>query len=174
MKLEKIPVSNRTRIRIILSMIVMAATVYFAHTLHAQSNAAGALSPPIAINMYSAYPITPIAATGGSGAATTLTIPAPTQSGFYNYVCYLAMEGGNDTTATVVTNATGSSTNFNGWANKTSTPSAASNDTGVLTYFNLSPPGCAKSQSPTTATTFVSPNSTHEQYTWYATYFQAP
>lgn len=140
----------------------------------AQSNAGGAMSPPTPVNFYTAYPLTPISATAAANAASTLTIPAPTQSGYYNYVCSLSLESSNNNTAAVITNVVTTSTNFNSFAVKFSKISAASNDSGVLTYLNLQAPGCAKSTSPSTATTFVSPTSTNEAYTWTAVYFQAP
>jgi hypothetical protein len=120
------------------------------------------------------YPMTPISATAGSAATAVLTIPAPAPTGWYNYVCYLALHGSNDNTATVVTNAVTTSTNFNSFADKLSVASAASNDTGTFPLLNSVYPGCAKSTSANTATTFTSPNSTHEQYSWTAVYFQAP
>lgn len=153
-------------------LTVLAILVLGTWALHAQNPAPLGSTPVQVTSAY--YPLTPISATAGSGAATTLTLPAPVQSGYYNYVCYLAMQGGNDNSAGVVTNATGSSTNFNSWANKISNAGASSSETGVLVYLRTPYPACVKSQSPTTATTFVSPNSTHQQYTWYALYFQAP
>ena len=115
----------------------------------------------------------PISATAAVNTATTLTIPAP-PGGQYNYICYLAWEGSNDNTATVVTNAVTTSTNFNAFALKFSVPSAASNDTGTQVVLSATSPGmCAKSASPGTATTFVSPSGmTHEAFTWMAIYWQ--
>lgn len=163
---------RKIKIRIVVGALLISAGIGL--QIRAQSNPTGIINPPTPVNPFTPVPITPITSTAAAGGATTLTIPAPTQSGYYNYVCYLAMQGSNTSTAATVAVATGSSTNFNGWANKLSVPSAAANDTGVLTYINTSPPGCPKSASPTTSTTFVSPNSAQESYTWYATYFQAP
>src|SRR5579871_5156776 len=86
------------------ALVGLAAGLTIDRPLRAQTQN-GANGQTTAVASYTAYPITPITATAGSGAATTLTIPAPTAAGYYNYVCYLAMEGGNDNTATVVTNA---------------------------------------------------------------------
>jgi len=116
----------------------------------------------------------PISATAAVNTQTTLTIPAP-PGGMYNYVCSLAFQLGNDTTATVVTNVVSTSTNFNSFAVKVSQPSVASNDTGAMMVLNgQGTAGCAKSTAPGTATTFVSPAGvTHAMWTWYATYYQA-
>ena len=120
------------------------------------------------------YATTPISATGASNAITTLTIPAPS-SGLYNYVCSLALQGGNDNTAAAITNGVTSSTNFNSFAAKISVPSAGSNDTGILLFFTSSPGGgCVKSAASATSTTFLSSQNAREQWTWYATYYQAP
>lgn len=156
----------------ILALLLIGLGYVTVERIHAQSTPAGGQSPT-AVNPLTPVAITALTATAGSGATATVTIPAP-PPGQYNYVCYLALEGSNDNTATAVTNAVTTNTNFGTFAGKFSTPSSASNDTGVFIYLNAVPPGCPKSVSPTTATTFVSPSSTHEQYAWYATYFQAP
>lgn len=127
-----------------------------------------------AVKVMTAYPVVPISATAAAGSAVTLTIPAPVPASYSNYVCYLAIEGSNNNTALAVTNVVTTSTNFNSFAAKFSTPGAASSDTGVLVLLNATAPGCAKSAAPGVATTFTSPTSTDEAYAWYATYFQAP
>jgi len=122
------------------------------------------------------YGLTAISATATGGTVTTLTIPAPTTSGFYNYICYLALNASEDnvTPTVALTNVVTSSTNFNSQALKFSKVA------GLNTTYDWNAPwgspglGCAKSASPTTATTFVSPSTADTHYTWYATYYQAP
>ena len=92
----------------------------------------------------------------------------------FNYVCYLAINSSNNNTGAVNTNVTASSTNFNSWAMKWSKISAASNNYDWSMQLGTPATGCAKSTLAATATTFVSPTSTDEAYTWYATYFVAP
>jgi hypothetical protein len=118
----------------------------------------------------------PISATAAVNTQTTLTIPAPAVGNVYNYVCSLALEANQNATSTAITNATTSSTNFNGWASKFSLPATANLDSGVMTYIVASPAtGCVKSAVAGTATTFVSPAATaNAAFTWYATYYQAP
>lgn len=118
---------------------------------------------------------TPIAATTAVNNQTTLTIPAPTVAGYYNYVCSLDFDASNDSTGTASSNATITSTNFNSWAFKYSAVATAS--TGYDKAFIWGNPtgGCVKSVSPGTATTFVSPSAqTHTAFTLSATYYQAP
>jgi len=154
-------------------LAVLILILAFGHT-HAQNvTPQTPVGEPISVRIYGAYSLTPISATAAAGSAATLTIPAP-PAGQYNYVCYLALEGSNNNTPLAVTNAVTTSTNFNSFAAKFSSPSAASNDTGVLNLLRANAPGCPKSTAAAVATTFVSPASTDEAYVWYAIYFQAP
>lgn len=121
------------------------------------------------------YYTIPISSTAAVAAQTTLTIPAP-PPGLYNYVCFLHFNASQNGTATASTNAVTTSTNFNSYAIKYSLAATAN-----LTYDwveNWGGPatgGCAKSTSPATATTFVSPAlQTNTAFTWTALYFQAP
>ena len=144
--------------------ILLAGLVTFVH----------AQAPTLVQATTPAITLTAISATAAVNTQTTLTIPAP-PGGLYNYVCTLAYEVGNDNTGTAITNVVSTSTNFNSFAVKFSSPNTASIDSGVLTVLQgQGTAGCAKSTAPGTATTFVSPASvTHGTWTWYATYFQA-
>jgi len=164
---------RRNLLVILMAMLGAAAALGLLHAKRSLGQSVPVQTIPPA-RIYTAFAVIPISATAASNTAAVLTIAAPSNSAYSNYVCYLAIEGSNDNTATVVTNGTTSSTNFNSFAAKFSVPSAASNDTGVLVFLNESPPGCAKSAAAGTATTFTSPTSAHEQYTWYATYLQGP
>ena len=118
----------------------------------------------------------PISATAAVNTQTVLTIPAP-PGGMSNYICYLAYQGNADATGAAVTNAVTTSTNFNSFAVKFSVPAGVNLDTGVQVVLNSlgAVAGCPKSTIPGTATTFTSTASlTHEAFTWYAVYFQAP
>jgi hypothetical protein len=114
-----------------------------------------------------------ISATAAVNNQTTLTIPQP-PSGQYNYVCKLEFSASQNGTSTANPNSTTSSTNFNSWAWKYSLAATAN-----LSYehsFDMGNPatGCAKSTSPGTVTTFVSPAAlTNTAFTWSATYYQA-
>lgn len=153
---------------IVLALIGLASVAVVAQ------NSAPLGSTPVQVTS-AFYPLTPISATAAVNTQTVLTIPAPTQSGYYNYVCYLAYEIGNDATGGVTTNAVTTSTNFNTFAIKFSSLTTANLDSGVQVVLDSVAPGCAKSASPTTATTFTSTASlTHVAFTWYAAYFQAP
>lgn len=118
------------------------------------------------------YYTIPISSTAASG-ATTLTIPAPAPN-LYNYVCHLALNGSNNNTGAVLTNAVTTVTNFNSFVLKFSTISANSNTYDWSMNMGTPSAGCAKSTSPGTATTFVSPSVTNWAFTWYGSYFQAP
>lgn len=129
-----------------------------------------------AVNIVTQYQMQSIASTGATNAQTTLTIPAP-PPGFYNYVCSLHFNASHDGTGTTVTsNGVTTSTNFNSWALKFSLASAANNQYDWYeTGWGIANVGCAKSTSPGTATTFVSPAATlTTQFTWSATFYQAP
>lgn len=130
-------------------------------------------TPVVMVPSY--YATIPIAATAAAAAQTTLTIPAP-GSGLYNYVCYLAYQySQTNTTGTVQTNAVTTSTNFNGFALKYSVAAAINTNYDWKAELGDPATGCAKSTSPGTATTFVSPAAaTNGAFTWYAEYFQAP
>jgi hypothetical protein len=131
----------------------------------------------VKIQMVSAYyPQIPISSTAGSAAQTTLTIPAP-PAGQYIYVCSLGFNyTQTNSTGTVESNAVTTSSNFGGFALKFS--AAAAINTIYEKTFNWGSPaggGCARSTSPGTATTFVSPSAaTNGQFTWQASYFNAP
>lgn len=157
-----------------LWLFVLFALVVCAPLASAQNNAdAGAQPVQLTTPKYS---LIPISATAAVNTSTTLTIPAPPPT-WYNYVCYLAYQVGNDNTATVVTNVVSTSTNFNSFAVKFSAASSASTDSGVQVALPAMQPtgGCAKSTSPGVATTFVSPASvTHAMWTWYGLYYQGP
>jgi len=131
------------------------------------------LSQPV--QMVPAYYATiPISATAAVATQTTLTLPAPA-SNLYNYVCTLAFSASQNGTSTANSNAVTTATNFNSFALKFSLAATAN-----LTYdwgisWGEPATGCAKSTSPGTATTFVSPGATtNTAFTWYATYYQAP
>ena len=161
----------KRKIGIILALV--AASVVLGQLVKLAAQTSQSASSP-STKIFTAYSLVPISATAAAGAPATLTIPAPTNAAFSNYLCYLAIEGSNNNTAAVVTNAVTTSTNFNSFAGKFSVPSAASNDTGVLVLLNEAAPGCAKSAVAGVATTFTSPTSASEAYAWYAVYFQAP
>lgn len=153
----------------IVTILILVAVFVFA-----QTTPIGGVAP-VPVTTYTPYVITALTATAAVGSPATLTIPAP-PSGQYNYVCYLALEGSVDATggATIATNSTTSNANFGTFSMKISNPATVNTDTGILTAINAIPPGCPKSVSPTTSTTFTSPTTTHLAYNWYATYFQAP
>lgn len=118
----------------------------------------------------------PISATAAVNTQTTLTIPAP-PGGMSNYICYLAYQASADATGAAITNAVTTSTNFNSFAVKFSQPAGVNLDSGVQVVLNTlgAAGGCPKSTIPGTPTTFVSSAGlTHETWTWYAVYVQAP
>ena len=121
------------------------------------------------------YGLTPISATAGTAAQTTLTIPAP-PSGLYNYICTVTFNYSQTaTTGTAQTNAVTTSTNFGGFALKLSVVAAVSTNYDWSEIWGDPASGCPKSTSPATATTFVSPaGAAQGQFTWTAAYFQAP
>lgn len=116
--------------------------------------------------------LTPVSATAAVNTQTTVTIQAP-PNGMYVYVCKLAYQVNNDNTATAVSNVVSTSTNFNSFATKFSSPATASVDSGVVTLLDGAPAtGCTRAVSPSTSVTFVSPAGlTHSAWTWYVTYF---
>lgn len=122
------------------------------------------------------YSLIPISATAAATTQTTLTIPAPAP-GQYNYLCSIHFNASHDNTATTaLTNGVTTSTNFNGYAIKLSLNNVANQNYDFVDNWVSTPAtGCVKSSSPGTATTFVSPTGTaNMQFTWTATYFQAP
>lgn len=123
-----------------------------------------------------AYGLIPIAATAASGSAATLTIPAPQQAGYYNYVCQLHFNASHDNTATTAsTNSVTTSTNFNSYAIKFSLNNVANQNYDWVDNFGQSAgTGCAKSATAGTATTFVSPTTANTAFQWDAVYYQAP
>lgn len=140
-------------------------------TLAVAQNPPAANTTPVQATQALYYQI-PISSTAASG-ATTLTIPVPAPN-LYNYVCHLAINGSNNNTGAVLTNAVTTQTNFNSFVLKFSQISANSNTYDWAMPMGTPSTGCAKSTSPGTATTFVSPSVTNWAFTWYATYFQAP
>lgn len=118
----------------------------------------------------------PISATAAINTATVLTIPAPA-GGLYNYICYLAYQVNSNATGATITNQVSTSTNFNSFATKFSSPATVNIDSGVQILLNTNGPtvGCIKSAAPGVATTFTSPAALAQAaWSWYATYFQAP
>lgn len=122
-----------------------------------------------------AYTLTVLTATAAVNNQVTLTIPAPTQSGYYNYVCSLFYHASQDGTATAQTNAVTTSTNFNAFAIKYSLTATATINYHQDFWWGQPGAGCVKSAAPTTATTFVSPAAAANlAFTWGAAYYQAP
>lgn len=121
------------------------------------------------------YGLTPISATAAVNAQTTLTIPAPNGSN-YNYVCSIHFNASQSATGAILSNQVTTSTNFFSWAIKFSINAVATQpDYDWSEYWGSPGSGCAKSQLPATATTFVSPAAAAQTaFTWTATYFQAP
>jgi hypothetical protein len=120
------------------------------------------------------FPLVPISATAAVNNQVTLTIPAPAPN-FYNYVCSLHLNGSQNGTASVNTNVTTSSTNFNSFALKLSFAATVNGNLDVIEGWGIANTGCVKSASPGTATTFVSPAAaTNTAWTWSASYYQAP
>lgn len=119
------------------------------------------------------YYQTAISATNAINTQTTLTIPAP-QANLYNYVCWLGYNASQNATSTVQTNAVTTSTNFGGFAIKYSLAATVNiSYDWQQTWGTPIGGGCAKSTSPGTATTFVSPVAGAQiAFTWYATYYQ--
>lgn len=104
---------------------------------------------------------------------TTLTIPAP-PPGLYNYICMVAYTASQDGTATAQTNAVTTSTNFNSYALKYSLTATATINYTYQDWFDTVV-GCAKSDAPGTATTFVSPVAgANIAFTWRSLFYQAP
>lgn len=160
------------------SMKAIAMSLLFVSLISIMSYAQAV--PPGTVETQSqpaAYFMQAISATAAVNTATTLTIPAPLNSAWSNYVCSLAYELNSDATGAAVSNAVSTSTNFGSFALKVSFPATVSLDSGIQTAFSAGNSGgsCAKSAIAGTATTFVSPASlTHVAFTWYGTFFQAP
>lgn len=121
------------------------------------------------------YPLTPISATAAINTQTTLTIPAP-PAGYYNYVCTLRFNASQSGTGAANNLQVTTSTNFNSYAIKWSIAAVAVQATyDWVESWGIANAGCAKSASPGTATTFVSPAAIAQTaFTWTATYYQAP
>lgn len=162
-------------LRTSLTVLVALCLLAVATPVRAQNAVPNGITPvTLSAGM---YPLVPISATAAVNTATTLTIPAPTNAAYSNYVCWLAYEINSDATGAAVSNAVTTSTNFNTFALKVSFPATVSLDSGVQTVLGASGPGsgCAKSAVAGTATTFVSPASlTHVAFTWLGSYYQAP
>lgn len=151
---------------------VTAAVLLAANLIvHAQVQQVGATLVQLAPALYG---LTPISSTAAVAAQTTLTIPAP-PAGQYNYICDLHFNASQNATSTASTNAVTTSTNFNSYAIKYSLAATANANYDWIEGWGSSATGCAKSTSPGTATTFVSPAAqTNTAFTWTAAYFQAP
>lgn len=158
----------------LLAAVLLAGVIAAPLNLvHAQNLIQGNI-PPVQPGL-ALYYTTAQSATAAVATQTTLSIAAPA-AGLYNYVCYLAYQVGNDNTGTAISNVVSTSTNFNSFATKFSSPATASIDSGVIPLLTGNPAtGCSKSTAAATATTFVSPAGlTHSTWTWYVTFFQAP
>jgi len=165
---------KRTSLVILILAGLALAQWQYARVVHAQLQQPGVTG--LLQGTASQYPLVPISATAAASTQTTLTIPAPVP-GLYNYVCSLHFNASHDNTATTaLTNGVTTSTNFNSYAIKTSLNNVANQNTDWIENFGSAPGhGCIKSTSPGTATTFVSPAGTaNMQFTWTATYTQAP
>lgn len=160
--------------RIVVGLCAAVIVAISSWALYAQVPSAISTASPIQmVQGYNA--LTAISSTGASAAQVTLTIPAP-GPGLYNYICFLHFNyNQTNTTGTVQTLAVTTSTNFNSFALKYSTAAAINTNYDWSIPFGSPAAGCAKSSAPATATTFVSPaGATNGQFTWEATYFQAP
>jgi hypothetical protein len=157
----------------LIGLLVLLVAFGAPFVIHSQSQSPVPATPVQAVPAY--YPTIPISATAAVNNVTTLTLPAP-PAGQYNYVCTLALNvSASNTGAAVISNSTGSSTNFNSWANKISFVGTANTDYDWSVVWGEPATGCAKSSLPGTATTFVSPTpGAQNAMTWYATYYQAP
>lgn len=155
-------------------LAAVAVLMFVAAPVRAQNPAGVAGAVPVQLGS-PAYTLTAISATAAVNNQVTLTIPAPTASGYYNYVCYLGYNASQDGTATAQTNAVTTSTNFNSFALKYSLTATATINYNRDFYWGTPGAGCVKSAAPTTATTFVSPAAgANIAFTWQATYYQAP
>lgn len=164
------------RLAPVLAIAVLLQGLYYAHVL-AQISQVSGLSLPQIQAVPGSYGLIPIAATAAASTQTTLTLPAPQQAGFYNYVCSLHFNASHDNTATTAaTNLVTTSTNFNSYALKFSLNNVANQNYDWIDNFGSAPGhGCIKSNTAATSTTFLSPAGTaNMQFTWTATYYQAP
>lgn len=161
----------RSRIR--LSRLALPVAILAACALLARPQAQQIMNAN-PVTLQTVYSMIPISSTAAVNAQTTLTIPAPPPS-FYNYVCTIHLNLSQDATGTVITNAVTTSTNFNNWALKFSSPLTVNGNADIVEGWGIANVGCPKSTSPGTATTFVSPAAVlHTAFTWTATYYQAP
>lgn len=164
--------SRRNNVLAIAALLVLGLLV----PLGAQISQVGSVQWPLVQSAPAVYAMTPISATGAASTQVTLTIPAPAQAGYYNYICSIHFNASHDNTATTAaTNSVTTSTNFNSYAIKFSLNNTANNVTDWSEQWGSTPgAGCVKSNSPGTATTFVSPaGAANMQFTWTASYFQA-
>lgn len=120
----------------------------------------------------SIYYTIPFTATAAAGSAAVATIPAPA-AGLYNYICYVGIEGSNNNTGAVLTNAVTTSSNFNSFALKFSQISANSNNYAWAMDMGDPSTGCVKSTASGTTTVFTSPTVANWAFSWTVTYFQA-
>lgn len=157
--------------KLTLMFTVLTVMLSFTMGLAAQNQSPIPSAPQVQL-VTGYYSVTPISSTAAVNNQVTLTIPAP-PAGQYNYICYLNYHASQDGTATAQTNAVTTSTNFNTFALKYSLTATATINYDWAITFGTPATGCAKSTSPGTATTFVSPAAgTNIAFTWNATYFQ--
>jgi hypothetical protein len=162
--------------RLLKGLLITTLIAWTAIAAHAQISQVNGVIFPLVQSAPSVYGLVPISATAAASAQATLTIPAPAQAGYYNYVCSLHFNASHDGTATTAaTNSVTTSTNFNSYAIKFSLNNVANQNTDWVENWGSTPgAGCVKSNSPGTATTFLSPaGAANMQFTWTATYFQA-
>lgn len=156
--------------RLLITAAVLGLVAVAARAQNPAPTGSTALVQPV----HSYYALIPISATAAVNTQTTLTIPAPAPN-LYNYICFLGFGASQNGTSTAISNAVTTSTNFNSFALKFSLAATANLAYDWTQRWGSPTSGCAKSTSPGTATTFVSPAAvTNAAFTWYATYYQAP
>ena len=159
-----------------MKRILLTLALLLGFTLGAHAQSPSPVPAIMAQGVQGYYGMQNAVATNAINTQTTLTIPAP-GPGLYNYICSLNYNYSQSaTTGTVQTNAVTTSTNFNSFALKYSIAQAINTTyEKTLKFGTPAGGGCARSTSPATATTFVSPAAAAQgMMTWYATYFQAP
>ena len=163
--------TGRKRLALAVVLVLLIAPL-----VRAQFSQVGLPTIPQVTAAPSLYSLIPISATAAASTQTTLTIPAPQVAGQYNYICTLHFNASHDNTATTAaTNSVTTSTNFNSYAIKFSLNNVANQNTDWIdNYVDAPGGGCAKSNAPNTATTFLSPaGAANMQFTWTASYYQA-
>jgi len=159
-----------------LALLVAFVTTLAVRPAAAQNPPGNGNGNTVPVQLVTGYwPLTPISATGAVNVATVLTIPAPSNPNFFNYICSLAFELNSDGTGGAISNQVSTSTNFNAFAVKASFPATVSIDSGIQIALPTQTPGtgCYKSAAAGVATTFTAPaSSAHIAWTWYASYYQ--